>query len=74
MSRIIDEMRVYRLYLTSILSEYNLLKYGQVSCSYECPYTKNTIHIDQICRFGGANHYLTGCVNREIRLPDAWFP
>jgi len=44
MSRIIDTMRVYRLYLTSILSEYNLLKYGQISCSYECPYTKNTIH------------------------------
>lgn len=43
MSRLIDKMRSYRLYLTSKFSEYNPLDQGQVSCSWSCPYTENTV-------------------------------
>lgn len=42
-SRIIDKMRAYRLYLTSKLSEYDILNQGQVSCSWSCPDTENTV-------------------------------
>lgn len=43
MSRIIDKKRAYRLYITSKLAEYDLLDQGQVSCSFKCPYTENTV-------------------------------
>ena len=44
MSRIIDKKRSYRLYITSKLAEYDLLDQGQVSCSFKCPDSENTIH------------------------------
>ena len=43
MSRLISGMRSYRLYLTSKLAEYDVLKYGQVSCSNKCPYSDESV-------------------------------
>ena len=43
MSRLISGMRSYRLYLTSKLAEYDVLKHGQVSCSNKCPYSSESV-------------------------------
>ena len=43
MSRLISGMRSYRLYLTSKLAEYDILKYGQASCSNKCPYSGKSV-------------------------------
>jgi hypothetical protein len=43
LSRLISGMRSYRLYLTSKLAEYDVLKHGQVSCSNICPYSGESV-------------------------------
>lgn len=42
LSRITSKMRAYRLYLTSRLTEMDLLQHGQVSCSLMCPDTNES--------------------------------